>query len=129
MSPVLDATILGKYPAEYYKCPECEIIKPENPHWLAESYSSAIAETDVGLVARNLHNRDLLTAIFTRLHPANGKILDVGGGYGLLCRLLRDKGWNCFSIDTYCQNLFGSPSDLLTRWRGDAPGNGFGLGV
>jgi len=106
MHHVFDSTILGKYSARYVKCPECELIKPENPHWLAESYSSAIAETDVGLVSRNLRNRDLLTAIFTRLVRANTKVLDVGGGYGLLCRLLRDKGWDCYTTDSYCQNLF-----------------------
>jgi Methyltransferase domain len=106
MFKVLTERILGKHTVTYFKCPECEIIKPENPHWLAESYSTAIAETDVGLVSRNLYNRELLAAIFKRIHPADGMILDVGGGYGLLCRLLRDKGWNCFSIDEYCQNLF-----------------------
>lgn len=106
MTEIFSQTILGKYSTTYFKCPECEIIKPENPYWLAESYSSAIAETDVGLVSRNIRNRDLLTPIFIRLHPVDGKMLDVGGGYGLLCRMLRDKGWNCFSIDTFCQNLF-----------------------
>jgi hypothetical protein len=106
MARIFNKTVLGKYPAIYFKCPECDIIKPESPHWLAESYASAIAETDVGLVSRNIRNRDLLAAIFTRLHPPDAKMLDVGGGYGLLCRMLRDKGWNCFSIDSYCQNIF-----------------------
>ena len=109
MTEIFKSTILGKYSATYFKCPECEIIKPENPHWLAESYSNVIAETDVGLVSRNLRNRDLLAAIFTRLSTANRKVLDVGGGYGLLCRLLRDKGWDCFSTDCYCINLFAGP--------------------
>lgn len=109
MSGIFNAKILGKHQAHYFKCPDCGIIKPENPHWLAESYSSAIAETDVGLVSRNLRNRDLLAAILTRLHPGNAKILDVGGGYGLLCRLLRDRGWDCHTTDSYCQNIFAGP--------------------
>lgn len=106
MHPIFDALILNKYSAHYYQCLSCEIIKPKDPSWLEESYTSAIAATDVGLVSRNFYNSDLLTAILSRIHPKDEKILDVGGGYGLLCRLLRDKGWNCYSMDVYCQNLF-----------------------
>jgi hypothetical protein len=109
MLPVFDVKVLGKYPARYFRCVECGIIKPENPTWLPESYTSAIAETDVGLVSRNLRNSQLLGPILTRLHPAGTKILDVGGGYGLLCRLMRDKGWECHTTDAYCENLFAAP--------------------
>lgn len=108
MRHAFDAKVLGKHPASYFHCTGCGIIKPQNPTWLPESYSSAIAETDVGLVSRNLRNRDLLGAILTRLHPASGRILDIGGGYGLLCRLMRDKDWDCYTTDTYCKNLFAS---------------------
>ncbi len=106
MLHVFAAKILGKHSAAYFQCPECRIIKPENPTWLPESYTSAIAETDVGLVSRNLRNRDLLGAILTRLHRRGCRILDVGGGYGLLCRLMRDRGWDCYTSDVYCENLF-----------------------
>jgi hypothetical protein len=34
------------------------------------------------------------------------QVLDLGGGYGLLCRLLRDKGINAFTSDPYCENIF-----------------------
>jgi SAM-dependent methyltransferase len=106
MHQEFETTILGKYAASYFRCLECGIIKPKDPFWLPESYTRAIAETDVGLVSRNLRNRDLLGAILTRLHPVGGRILDVGGGYGLLCRLLRDRGWDCYTSDIYCENLF-----------------------
>lgn len=113
MSKVFDGQILGKYPVEYFKCPECEIIKPENPHWLEESYSSAIAATDVGLVSRNLYHADVVNAILARLQDPSQKILDVGGGYGLLCRILRDKGWDCFTQDIYCENIFSKTFDAI----------------
>jgi len=106
MLHVFDATIMGKHAASYFRCRECGLIKPKDPVWLPESYSSAIAETDVGLVSRNLRNRELLGPILTRLHPAGQGVLDVGGGYGLLCRLLRDNGWDCYTSDVYCENLF-----------------------
>lgn len=117
MNHMFDAQILGKYPAPYYQCTECGLIQPQNPTWLPESYTSAIAETDVGLVSRNLRNAKLLNPIFSRLHPTTGKILDVGGGYGLLCRILRDQGWDCYTTDIYCKNLFASsyePPDGFT---------------
>jgi hypothetical protein len=100
------AQILGKYPADYFRCSKCSLIQPSNPHWLAESYESAIAATDVGLVLRNKGNLEALEPILHRLHPTKGKILDVGGGYGLLCRGLRDAGFDCYTSDLYCENLF-----------------------
>ena len=108
MHQVFNAMILGKYPACYFRCPECGILKPRDPVWLQESYSHAIAETDVGLVSRNLRNLELLGPVLTRLHPSGRRLLDVGGGYGLLCRMMRDKGWDCHTIDAYCENLFAA---------------------
>lgn len=105
---VFDALILGRHHTRYFRCPECSLIKPENPYWLAESYTTAIAATDVGLVSRNSRNCELLGPILTRLQNHADKILDVGGGYGLLCRMLRDKGWDCYTMDIYCENLFAA---------------------
>ena len=31
---------------------------------------------------------------------------DIAGGYGLLTRLLRDRGINCYTSDKFCDNLF-----------------------
>ena len=116
MLRAFDGRILGKYDVAYFKCPECEIIKPENPHWLAESYSSAIAATDVGLVSRNLYHADVVNAILARLQNPSRKVLDVGGGYGLLCRILRDRGWDCYTMDSYCENVlaktFNAPDGM-----------------
>lgn len=119
MKPVLQSRVLGKYRVSYFKCPECEIIKPENPHWLVESYSSAIASTDVGLVSRNLYNGGVVNAILTRLHNPATKVLDVGGGYGLLCRILRDKGWDCLTMDSYCENMLAKGFDAPEGTKAD----------
>jgi hypothetical protein len=106
MAPIFSATILGRHRGEYFQCPACRLIQVANPHWLSEAYSSVIAATDVGLVSRNLANQKLLEPILSRLAAAEAKILDVGGGYGLLCRSLRDRGFACFTSDIYCENLF-----------------------
>ncbi len=34
-----------------------------------------------------------------------GQLLDVAGGYGILTRMLRDIGFNCYWADKYCANL------------------------
>lgn len=116
MEPLFSATVLGRHAADYFQCPECRLIQVAEPHWLAEAYASVIAATDVGLVARNLANLRLLEPILHRLAASGTNILDVGGGYGLLCRALRDRGFACHTHDPYCENLFA---------RGFEPGPGF----
>lgn len=106
MKPVFEALVLGRHRAVYQRCGGCGLIQPTEPHWLDEAYGSAIAATDVGLVSRNLRNADLLAPVLSLLHPADAPLLDVGGGYGLLCRLLRDRGWDCHTTDAHCTNLF-----------------------
>lgn len=106
MKPVFTGTILQKYDITYYYCEESGLLKTEKPYWLNEAYSSAIADTDTGLVWRNLRNACLLEIFLESMELSQGKLLDVAGGYGLLTRLLRDKGFDCYTIDKYCENLF-----------------------
>lgn len=99
--------VLGKHQADYFRCARCGLIKPRDPEaWLAEAYSSAIASTDIGIISRNISNLRRLEAVLWRLSHREDSILDVGGGYGILCRGLRDKGFNCYTTDVYCENLF-----------------------
>lgn len=106
MSPVFTETVLGKYQVTYYYCEESGLLKTEKPYWLDEAYQEAINDTDVGLVERNIKNSNLLPVILHLLGISNGKLLDVAGGYGLLTRLMRDKGFDCYTTDKYCENLF-----------------------
>ena len=80
--------------------------KTEKPYWLDEAYQEAISDTDTCLVSRNIANSAWLEAIVECLSMEKGKFLDVAGGYGLLARLMRDKGFDCYTTDKYCQNLF-----------------------
>ena len=99
--------VLEKYAVDYYRCPGCGLLQPENPtRWLSEAYSTAITSTDIGLVARNISNMRRLEPALYRLCEPDAKILDVGGGYGMLCRALRDRGFDCYTTDIYCENLF-----------------------
>jgi hypothetical protein len=116
MRSVFSATVLGKYDVTYYYCEESGLLKTEKPHWLEEAYRDAIAETDTGLVHRNISKQKRLEPILERLFHGRGKFLDVGGGYGLLTRLMRDIGFDCYSTDRFCKNLFA---------RRFEPGEGF----
>ena len=107
MSFCFSEVVLGKHEAHYFQCQHCGLIQPQNPEsWLQEAYSSAIAATDIGLVSRNISNIRRMEPILSRLCASDTKILDVGGGYGMLCRGLRDRGFDCYTTDVYCENLF-----------------------
>lgn len=106
MEPVFEETILGKYSVTYYYCRDSGLLKTEKPYWLDEAYHDAITDTDTGLVARNIRNANQLEVILHLLGTAHGRFLDVAGGYGLLTRLMRDKGFDCYTTDKYCKNIF-----------------------
>ncbi len=98
--------ILKKYNIEYYQCTECGFVQTEFPYWLDEAYSVAIADSDVGLVYRNLNLSVLTSKIISRHFDSNASFLDYGGGYGLFVRLMRDKGFDFYWEDKFCQNIF-----------------------
>lgn len=104
--------ILNKYSIVYYKCNECGLIKTEDPHWLEEAYSDAIADLDVGLVARNMGLVQQVIYIIENYFDSDNTFLDYAGGYGLFVRMMRDAGFNFFRQDKYCQNIFAKYFDL-----------------
>ena len=97
------ATILGRYDAPYDQCPACELFQVRAPCWLDEAYEQAICLADTGILARNLHIADALSALLPRLH-GNGPYLDFGSGLGVLVRLMRDRGFNFRWSDRYADN-------------------------
>ena len=70
-----------------------------------EAYSNAIADADTGLVARNISISKRLACILFAFYDKQAKYLDVGGGYGLLTRLMRDIGFDFYWSDPYCENI------------------------
>ena len=98
--------ILNKYLIQCYCCGFCGFIQTEEPFWLDESYSDAIARNDIGLVRRNITMSRLTRAVVLSFFNCNARFIDYGGGYGLLVRLMRDNGFNYFLNDKYAPNLF-----------------------
>lgn len=104
--------VLSKHDVKYYKCNETGFIQTENPYWLEEAYSSAITKLDVGLVLRNQNMATITEKILYNYFDHNKRFLDYAGGYGLFTRMMRDKGYDFYNTDIYCQNIFAEYQDL-----------------
>jgi len=119
------ATVLDRYQVTYSRCDNCGLVETEKPYWLAESYSEAIARSDLGLASRNVDLARKTRLLLSLLFGNAKKFVDYGGGYGLFVRLMRDRGFDFYRFDTYCPNIFakgfevGSDAvgfDLLTAF-------------
>ena len=75
------AIILGKYEANYQRCPTCGFICTENPFWLNESYEKAIARTDIGTVSRTETNSRQTKLIIELFFDPSAKFLDYRAYY------------------------------------------------
>ena len=123
-APAFTAKILKKYDAVYYRCKACGFIQTEEPHWLKESYASVINEIDLGPINRAISSSKLIEGIVLSSFDKNAKFVDYGAGYGVLVRLMRDRGFDFYWQDRYCENLFakhfqaklGSKFELLTAF-------------
>jgi len=100
-----ERTILRRQTVGYYACPDCGALQTQEPTWLAAAYDSAIAALDTGIVTRNLVNQAVVWLIARILKPA-GRLIDFGGGTGMLCRLLRDLGFDAHLMDRYADPVF-----------------------
>ncbi len=122
--PFGEAVILAKYKVQYFRCRLCGFVQTEEPFWLSEAYSSAIASLDVGIMIRNLHNADFTAAIISLLFPSSTRYLDFAGGHGTLVRMMRDRGFDFRWCDGYAENKFargfehveGKQYDLVTAY-------------
>jgi hypothetical protein len=98
--------ILGKYAAVYYQCGTCGFVQTDEPTWLSEAYGEAINRSDVGMVNRNLMLAVQSSVVIAAFFDPRNKFIDFGGGYGLLVRLMRDRGYDFYRSDAHCTNLF-----------------------
>ena len=89
----------------YFECSACGYVQTEQPYWLERAYSSAINNCDTGIMVRNQSNVGLTLATLSVIKKANATVVDCAGGYGILVRLLRDRGVEALWSDPYCQNL------------------------
>ena len=110
--PLLKGKILKKYDILYYQCSHCGFIQTEEAYWLPEAYGNVIADTDVGYVTRNISLSCVTSSIIKNAFNKKGCFIDYGGGYGLFVRLMRDKGFDFYRQDLYCENIFAKHFDI-----------------
>jgi 2-polyprenyl-3-methyl-5-hydroxy-6-metoxy-1,4-benzoquinol methylase len=92
--------MLGKYQVNFFECTHCHALQTEQPYWLEEAYGEKnLSNLDTGAARRNIDNLAACYGIAKLFNAHN--VLDIGGGDGLLCRLLRDYGINCYVQDKY----------------------------
>ncbi len=108
---------------KYFECQTCAYVQTEYPHWLDKAYASAINHCDTGIMARNQSNVGLVLATLSMLGKMDGTVVDCAGGYGILVRLLRDRGIEALWADPYCKNLLavgfehtGERANLVTAF-------------
>ena len=106
------AQVLSKYDVRYYRCLDTGFIQTEEPYWLEEAYSTAITKLDVGIVLRNQSMATITEKLLYYHFDHDKKFLDYAGGYGLFTRMMRDKGYDFYNTDIYCQNIFAEYQDL-----------------
>jgi glycosyltransferase involved in cell wall biosynthesis len=104
--------LLGKYDVDYYQCSNCGFVQTEEPYWLEEAYSQAIASSDVGYAYRNLMFSQISKSLLFNFFNHEARFLDYGGGYGLFVRLMRDAGFDFHWLDKFCQNIFAQGFEI-----------------
>lgn len=99
--------MLDRYDADYYECEHCHTLQIPNPTWLEEAYRlendiTLSKNPDSGRFKRNFSVYNYLMALKgVELLPVSPKILDFGGGYGLLTEMLLDSGYDAWQTDSY----------------------------
>lgn len=103
---IFNLRLLHRHNINYSECEKCQSVQTENPYWLDEAYKKANEQNlDIGAIQRNLHNVAACYAIAKVFGLKN--VVDFGGGEGLLCRMLRDYGANCYVVDKYREPTYG----------------------
>jgi hypothetical protein len=115
-------SVLGRS-VKYFDCPTCGYVQTEAPYWLEQAYGQPIGDADTGIMLRNRANLARVTTALVALGRLRGRVLDVGGGFGILVRMLRDLGLDAYWSDKHCENLLAKgfergsePYDLATAF-------------
>jgi hypothetical protein len=110
---LFNTLVLNKYNVQYFKCNKCHFIQTEEVFWLPEAYENAIGSLDIGYATRNVMYSEIVAAIIQYIFKnKDQRFLDYGGGYGLFVRLMRDKGFDFYRQDSYCENIFAKHFDV-----------------
>jgi len=108
--------VLGRHSVGYYECDGCGSLQTEEPHWLAEAYTSQGTGYDTGAAQRSVSMALTMHAVLDFVGLSKRRAcLDFGAGTGLYARLMRDRGYNYWAADPYNSLHF------MDRFVGDRP--------
>lgn len=110
--PFAQAVVLGHVDVGYARCTVCGVVMAEDPTWLAEAYTHAIAKLDVGLLDRCQILSNITTVVLRAERLRTGRFLDWAGGYGTLTRMMRDRGFDFHHTEVYAQNVFADGFEI-----------------
>jgi hypothetical protein len=98
---------LQKYEVKFYHCQNCLSLESELPYWLDEAYSEERRIPDIGMATRTMQLKRMtyLASKILRFSDVD-KVLDWGGGNGLLVRMMRDDGIDAYLYDLYAKNFY-----------------------
>lgn len=117
MTLQFEVKLLKKHDVAYYYCNNCGLLQTETPYWLDDAYQNAIADSDTGILSRNLTISRKLSSLLFFCMDKSSAYADTAGGYGLLTRLMRDNGFDFYWHDDYCENLFAKGFEQANNTR------------
>lgn len=117
-------TYLKHIPVGLYRCGGCGSLETSPPDWLDEAYADARPVRDVWMAGRTEGMRALTLLVIRALGMKGPRLLDWGGGNGLLVRMLRDAGIDAYRSDKYVPNYYavgfdvedGAKADIMTAF-------------
>jgi len=101
-----EVVVRNTYSSRLYSCNNCGFVFIAPVYWLEEAYAEVITPTDVGCVSRNLASSGFLCSLLCETAKRSDFFVDFGGGYGLLVRLMRDRGFRFHLHEPNAENLF-----------------------
>lgn len=115
--------VQGENRSELNSCSICEFAFYPDQNWISKSFSDELNSLDVGATDRTIIAADYLSVVLKSQKLSHGMFLDYGGGYGLLSRIMRDRGFNFENFDPYTRQIFptsGQQSDSPLEQKYDA---------
>jgi hypothetical protein len=104
---VFTKEILRRHTGRFHRCDACGFLQLFEHPWLEEAYADGRESLDTGLLSRNISNAARVAGLLDLIPTArNPSYLDFGGGYGILVRLMRDKGYDFSLYDPFGKGLF-----------------------
>jgi hypothetical protein len=101
-------------PIAYFECESCHSLQTEEPYWLPDAYNDDQSPNlDTYVAERTLLNQMMVYFLFKTcgIRYETDKVLDWGGGHGLLVRMLRDVEIDAYHYDKYETNRFATTFD------------------